>query len=454
MKAINVTVNGKAVAASVEPRTQLADFLRDALNLTGTHLGCEHGVCGACTLFIDGVPARSCITFAIACDGASITTIEGFDDDEIMRALREAFSREHGLQCGYCTPGMLASARDTVMRMPDASEHDIRVAMSGNLCRCTGYVGIVRAIQSVIAERKAKGLSSPVNATTALGPTGSGHAQPTTASAFPSSPTLLPGTRGRAPSPPPPLPKGEGSFETLMRASVDREGSILRPSSPAKDASVLHPSPPGRGTEGEGRFGERAAEPGKPQTTLRLSFSVDHPRAKVWDFFGRLGEVTTCLPGTSLLGTPTDDHVEPKIRIKVGPIIAEFEGVADVVRDPSNFAGMIRGSARDARSNSMTRGEIRYVLLDDKQGAATRVDLEVGYTLTGALAQFSRSGIVQDIAKRMTASFAGNLQVRLNQGDSGVRTDRAAVSELNAGSLVFSVLWDRIKAFFRALFIR
>ncbi len=121
MKTINLAVNRKPVSASVEPRTQLADFLRDTLNLTGTHLGCEHGVCGACTLFIDGVPARSCITFAIACDGASITTIEGFDDDEIMRALREAFSREHALQCGYCTPGMLASARDTVMRMPDAT---------------------------------------------------------------------------------------------------------------------------------------------------------------------------------------------------------------------------------------------------------------------------------------------------------------------------------------------
>ncbi len=129
MKTINVTVNGKAVTASVEPRTHLADFLRDTFNLTGTHLGCEHGVCGACTLFIDGVPARSCITLAVACDGASITTIEGFDDDEIMRTLREAFSREHGLQCGYCTPGMLASARDIVMRMPDASEHDIRVAI-------------------------------------------------------------------------------------------------------------------------------------------------------------------------------------------------------------------------------------------------------------------------------------------------------------------------------------
>src|SRR5258706_5759262 len=215
MKTINLTVNGKSISASVEPRTQLADFLRDTLNLTGTHLGCEHGVCGACTLFIDGVPARSCITFAVACDGASITTIEGFADDEIMRALREAFSREHALQCGYCTPGMLASARDIVMRMPDASEHDIRVAMSGNLCRCTGYVGIVRAIQRVIAERKAKGLAAPVNATTALGPAGSGHARPTTASAFALSPALLP----------------------------EREGNIFRPSSPTKHARDMRPSP-------------------------------------------------------------------------------------------------------------------------------------------------------------------------------------------------------------------
>ena len=410
MKTINVTVNGKAVAASVEPRTHLADFLRDALNLTGTHLGCEHGVCGACTLFIDGVPARSCITFAIACDGASITTIEGFDDDEIMRALREAFSREHGLQCGYCTPGMLASARDTVMRMPDASEHDIRVAMSGNLCRCTGYVGIVRAIQSVIAERKAKGLTSPGNATTALGPAGSGHAKPMAASGAPTAQTVSAAARN------------------------ELTGTVQRPAA-ASGTAV-------------------ASNMGKPQTTLRRSFSVGHPRARVWDFFGRLGEVTTCLPGTSLIGTPTDDHVEPKIRIKVGPIVAEFEGAADVVRDPSKYAGIIRGSARDTRSSSVTRGEIRYVLLDDKDGIATRVDIEVGYTLTGALAQFSRSSIVQDVAKRMTASFAENLQARLNQGDSGVRTERAAVSELNAGSLVFSVLWDRIKAFFRALFMR
>ena len=135
---LRLTVNARAVEAMVEPRTHLADFIRDRLNLTGTHLGCEHGVCGACTLLIDGMPARSCITSAVACDGAHVTTIEGLDADGIASELRAAFSREHALQCGYCTPGMLISARDLVLRLPDADERRIRVAMSGNLCRCTG----------------------------------------------------------------------------------------------------------------------------------------------------------------------------------------------------------------------------------------------------------------------------------------------------------------------------
>lgn len=154
MKAIILTVNGKQVAANVEPRQHLADFLREQLLLTGTHLGCEHGVCGACTLLIDGQPARSCITYVVSCDGADIRTIEGLDDDALMQQLRAAFTREHGLQCGYCTPAMLISARDIVTRLPDASDQQVRVELSGNLCRCTGYVGIVRAIRSVLDERK------------------------------------------------------------------------------------------------------------------------------------------------------------------------------------------------------------------------------------------------------------------------------------------------------------
>ena len=407
MKQMYLTVNGKAVSASAEPRMHLADFLRESLNLTGTHLGCEHGVCGACTLIVDGVPVRSCITLAVACDGASVTTVEGLDTDEIAGALRAAFSCEHGLQCGYCTPGMLASARDIVIRMPDASSQDIRVAMSGNLCRCTGYVGIVRAIESVISERRANAQPVLHPPRAEVGPAGSGRARPT--------------------------------------APVSAAGALAAAQRRAPVAATVR-----------AQEAKRVAEPGvgKPQTTLHESFTVEHPRGEVWAFFGRLGEVATCLPGTSLRGTPTDDHVDTRIRVKVGPMVSEFDGAAEVVRDASTFSGVIRGNAQDARSRSSTRGEIRYVLVEQKSGAATRIDVEVGYTLTGPLAQFSRSAIVQDIAKRMTVAFAQNLQARLDEGKGAARTARAPAPEFDAGSLVFSVFWGRIKAFFRALFGR
>jgi carbon-monoxide dehydrogenase small subunit len=183
MTAISLTVNGRTVSAEVEPRTHLADFLRDHLRLTGTHLGCEHGVCGACTVLIAGAPARSCISYAVACDGLEIRTIEGFEDDALMAELREAFSREHGLQCGFCTAGMLISARDIVHRLPQADERRIRTELSGNLCRCTGYVGIVNAVVSVAARqtkpaavaavtpRKAAARSSPIQSATPEVPT-------------------------------------------------------------------------------------------------------------------------------------------------------------------------------------------------------------------------------------------------------------------------------------------
>ncbi len=157
MKNLNLRVNGHSVSAAVEPRTHLADFLREHERLTGTHLGCEHGVCGACTIELDGAPARSCIQFAVRCEGAQVRTIEGFDDDAVMQHLRSAFSAEHALQCGFCTPGMLITARDIVIRLPHlvnaADEARIRRELAGNLCRCTGYQGIVRAIQRVLRER-------------------------------------------------------------------------------------------------------------------------------------------------------------------------------------------------------------------------------------------------------------------------------------------------------------
>ena len=154
MTELSININGEHIKADIEPRLSLADFIRDRQRLTGTHLGCEHGVCGACTVLMNGEPVRSCITFAAVADGSEITTIEGFDQDEPMAQLRQAFHENHALQCGYCTPGMLVAARDIVTRLPDADEDRVRLELAGNLCRCTGYVGIVKAILSVLEQRR------------------------------------------------------------------------------------------------------------------------------------------------------------------------------------------------------------------------------------------------------------------------------------------------------------
>ncbi|WP_028935753.1 (2Fe-2S)-binding protein [Pseudonocardia spinosispora] len=148
---VGLTVNGRRLRVTVPARTTLADLLRDHLHLTGTHLGCEQGVCGACTVRLDELTARGCLVLAAACEGAEVVTIEGLDDPDAQR-LRGAFSREGALQCGFCTPGMVLAAHDLVRRREVLTREETAVAMSGNICRCTGYNGIVRAVQSATVE--------------------------------------------------------------------------------------------------------------------------------------------------------------------------------------------------------------------------------------------------------------------------------------------------------------
>jgi carbon-monoxide dehydrogenase small subunit len=143
-----MTVNGAECQATVEPRLTVADFLREKCHLTGTHLGCEHGVCGACTVLVDGVAVRSCLMFAVQAEGADVTTIEGIaSPDGELSAVQKAFRDCHGLQCGFCTPGFVISVTAFLRENPDPTELEIREALSGNLCRCTGYQGIVKAVQ-------------------------------------------------------------------------------------------------------------------------------------------------------------------------------------------------------------------------------------------------------------------------------------------------------------------
>jgi carbon-monoxide dehydrogenase small subunit len=401
LRALALIVNDRAVEAMVEPRTSLADFLRDGLDLTGTHLGCEHGVCGACTLLLDGAPARGCITYALACDGARVTTIEGLDDDEIAIELRAAFTREHALQCGYCTPGMLMTSHDLVRRLPEADERRIRLGLSGNLCRCTGYVGIVRAVRSVIAARRARGVAAEPDAgRKILGPVGSG--------------------RARA------LVAAKAKAQTAVAEAPDA-------GAPAADIAAIPDF--------------------TPTTHLEQHFNVGHSPERVFDLFGDIAAVASCLPGVSLTGAPKPERTEGAIRVKIGPITANFLGAARIARDPATLSGRIVGMGRDQRSRSTTQAEIRYRLASIEQGAATRVELSVGYSLKGMLAQVGRSGLVRDLAGRIIADFAGNLERRLSGAApypaSGAISDVNGVSLLvgliraRAGRLLRRIAWGR-----------
>lgn len=395
MKPIKLTVNGRSVVESVEARTHLADFLREKMNLTGTHLRCEQGVCGACTLLIDGQPARSCITYAVMCDGAAITTIEGLDDDPVMAALRRAFSEEHGLQCGFCTPAMLMTARDIVTRVPAADDARVRLELSGNLCRCTGYVGIVRAVSRVLQERREGGFASLPSPSSPLGPVGARRA----ASALdPAS------SRNAVPT------------------------AAANPEVPAQNALGLAGRP--------------------PNIELRQTLEVACPPEEVWRFFADIEQVVRCLPGASLTHPSDGDHVDGKFSAKLGPITATFVGAARIVRDDEKWRGVVLGAGNDRLTGSRAAGEIEYVLVPANAG--TRVDLVIRALLAGPLAQFGRSGIVDDLVARVTEAFARNLEARLKGSASEPQPQVSA--PLAAGSLLRQVLVARLKAVFSRLF--
>jgi carbon-monoxide dehydrogenase small subunit len=153
---INVTVNGVAHQSEVEPRMLLVHYLRDVAGLTGTHVGCETSLCGACTVLLDGQAVKSCTVLAVQCDGSKITTIEGMSTNGKLHPVQEGFWEEHGLQCGYCTPGMIMTSAQILERNPDPSDAEIRHGLEGNLCRCTGYQHIVQAVQYAAKKMKSK----------------------------------------------------------------------------------------------------------------------------------------------------------------------------------------------------------------------------------------------------------------------------------------------------------
>ena len=368
MTAPTLTVSGVLTTLDVPPRTSLADLIREKLRLTGTHLGCEHGVCGACTVLMDGKPVRSCIVLAASCEGRDVRPIEAFDDDAVMAELRLAFRAEHALQCGFCTPGMLIASRDIVLRLPHADAARIRRELSGNLCRCTGYVGIVKAVERVLTARRARGEVASDQAPRSVGRRGGG------------APSL----------------RQEPPAVTTPLASADR--------------------PPRQG----GRAAPVQAEASRVGwTRFGAEFTVAGDVDTLWRSLSDFPLVASCLPGVELI-EHDGSQAKGRMTVKLGPMRVAFVGSANIDLDDAERRGHIQGAAGDRASGSRTKGEASFQVMPDSSGSGSRVSLDVAYKLHGPLAQFSRSGLVQDFGRRLVAEFAANLDRRL-RGEAPAR---------------------------------
>ncbi len=397
MKTIQIQVNGHSSSQQVAPRTHLGDFLRDQLQLTGTHLGCEHGVCGACTVLVDGAPVRSCITYAVACDGQSVTTIEGYGQDPVMKRLREAFTVHHALQCGYCTPGMLASARDIVLRLPDADEERVRIELAGNICRCTGYMGIVAAIMSVLRD-----LSQNPDAEIAL---------------------LRSGKHGLQ------LPERSATIqpERFEGFSAHESGRAAESQQVPTDSASVTTDSKTNGTKVDGFF------------------EVPCAADDVWTFMTDLRRVAACLPGAQV-DEMSGAEVTGSVAVKFGPMSASFKGRARLELDAQNRSAVLHGSGQDALTQSRATGDVLY-RVESLDQARTKVFVELTYVLQGPLAQFSRSGLVQEFVRRMIADFGRNV-AGVIQDPKGQHVP--ASTAINPLAVLVSILWSRIKRLFGA----
>ncbi len=499
MTRISLTVNGIPTSAEVEPRVHLGDFLRSQAGLTGTHLGCEHGVCGACTVLLDGKPVRSCITFAVACEGRSVTTVEGYDDDPVMARLRASFSAHHALQCGYCTPGMLATARDIVLRLPAADEATVRLELSGNLCRCTGYVGIVGAIMAVLADlrqhpdkaidalrplasdsaaliaarvvpaRPASVSSSPLFATqtaapatapvqsSAQVPAPSQAATPAPAPFAPLPPAMA-SSLGSAAAPQPvpmsaPIPAAAAAPVPPRAAAYPAQPAVVQPAVSAQEAGdesvtaiAAFMATSAESTAAKAQSVAPSAPAPSKGTQIEAMFEVAADIGQVWAFMADLPEVASCLPG-AMIEEMDGDRVKGRIAIKFGPMKAAFAGSARLERDDEAKSAVLRGAGLDSLSQSRATGDVHY-RLEPASPDLTTVHIALIYTLQGPLAQFSRSGLVQDFVRRMVVDFGANVNARLHRSPGDTAPPPPVQQSINPVSIMLSVIWRKFLRLF------
>jgi aerobic-type carbon monoxide dehydrogenase small subunit (CoxS/CutS family)/carbon monoxide dehydrogenase subunit G len=361
---VTLTVNGSEVTVSLPARVTLSDALRDHLGLTGTHVGCEHGICGMCTVLVDGEAARSCLLFAVQLDGAEITTVEGLGRQDDLHPLQESFGRHHALQCGFCTPGFLMSSYDLLSHEPDVRREDLPAELSGVLCRCTGYRNIVDAVDEV-ADAHRDGLPGPINC----------------------------GKRalvGRSPA------GSSGSGASAVEALESREA--------------------------DGHPEQISLPSGQPTIDIDVTSRLEAGPAQVARVFGDVRLLARCLPGAELTDELGDDWYRGRARIALGPVRLSFQGTAHIV-EQSDERIVMRAQGRDSGGGGAQAG---IVMIASPADEGTLLHAQADVFLTGRIAGFGRS-LAGDVSRRMFEDFARALDRAAagEEPDAGARPPSA-----------------------------
>ncbi|GAA1835937.1 2Fe-2S iron-sulfur cluster-binding protein [Pseudonocardia alni subsp. carboxydivorans] len=349
---ITMTVNGTEATVTVPPRAHLGDVLREQLGLTGTHLGCEHGVCGMCTVLVDGEAARACLLFAVQCEGAEIVTVEGLGTPEDQHPLQQAFSAHHALQCGFCTPGMLMSSYDLLSNTPEVESEELPEQMSGVLCRCTGYRGILAAVDDV-RQRHPDGVPGPraCGARTLVG-RGTGG-----------------GSGAGAPA------------EEVPAAALAQE--VRLPSGP-------------------------------PSAVVEVTSALRQPVERVWAVLDDFDLLARCLPGARLTEVLDGDRYRGRAVVALGPVKLSFDGLAQVVeRDPAAHRLRFHAQGADA-GGSATQADVVLAAEAGPDGG-TVLTAHADVHLTGRVAQFGRA-LAGDVSRRLFEQFATSVDEAAETG--------------------------------------
>jgi len=339
---VTMTVNGSEAMLSLPARVTLSDALRDHLGMTGTHVGCEHGICGMCTVLVNGEAMRSCLVFAVQLDGAEITTVEGLGRPDDLHPLQEAFGRHHGLQCGFCTPGFLMSSYDLLSEQPQVEREDLPTELSGVLCRCTGYRNILDAVDDVARSHPA-GIPEPRNC-----------GQRTLVGRSPAGPALPVAAAGDA----------------VSAAQVPPPEQIVLPS-------------------------------GEPTIRVDVVSELSSSAQEVARVFGDVHLLARCLPGAELTEDLEDGWYRGRAGVALGPVRLSFNGLAQVLEQTHDKIVM-RAQGNDTSGGG---AQAHIVMTSRQSGTTTLLQAEAQVFLTGRVAGFGRS-LAGDVSRRMFQEFA------------------------------------------------